>query len=138
MVSRATTSLSQIRERVAARHAEVLGQPPRIAPLDREVVAEQVQAATAQLRSSVTGDAPLPLDAIPEIMFTRARFPDLWQKINSASFGRTLPEKAGAGGDPACCADALSIAVMTNAPAPSALTAERRETSVIAAPPITR
>jgi alkylhydroperoxidase family enzyme len=69
-----------IRKRVEARHAEVLGQPPRILPLDREVVAEQVMADTAHLIAGVSGSAAtIPLPAIPEIMFTMCRFPDLWR-----------------------------------------------------------
>jgi len=35
-----------------------------------ETVDLQVQAATAKLRSSVTGDAPVPLDAIPDLSLT--------------------------------------------------------------------
>lgn len=70
------------RDRIDARHEEILGQPPRMLPLDRESVAEEVQAATALLRGGVVGaTAPLPLDAIPEIMFVMCRFPDIWQKI---------------------------------------------------------
>ncbi|MBW8785465.1 MAG: carboxymuconolactone decarboxylase family protein [Novosphingobium sp.] len=68
--------------RAAARHEEVLGQPPRLPPLDRQSVAEQVQADTQRLRGSVVADQPpLPLDAIPEIMFTMCRYPGLWQKL---------------------------------------------------------
>lgn len=67
---------------IAARHDEVLGQPPRLPPLDRASVAEEVQAATDHLRGgAVPGRAPLPLDAIPEIMFTMCRFPDLWRRL---------------------------------------------------------
>lgn len=73
-------------QRIEARHREVLGQPPRLAPLDRQTVADQVQAATQKLRGGVVGDAPpLPLEAIPEIMFTMCRFPDIWQKIMDLS-----------------------------------------------------
>jgi 4-carboxymuconolactone decarboxylase len=70
------------RSRIEARHNEVLGSAPRLPPLDRQSVAEQVQVATQKLRGAVTGASdPLPLDAIPEIMFTMCRFPDLWQRI---------------------------------------------------------
>lgn len=86
-------TLSDIRARIEARHAEVLGQPPRIAPLEREAVADQVQAATQVLRGGVVGDAPpLPLEAIPEIMFTMARFPGLWGKIMDLSVQIQGPE----------------------------------------------
>jgi 4-carboxymuconolactone decarboxylase len=63
------------------REQEILGKPPRIAPLDRESVADDVRAATNRLRGDIMGDAaPLPLDVIPEIMFTLCRWPDLWDK----------------------------------------------------------
>lgn len=75
-----------IAEASAARHAEVLGQPPRLPPLPRESVAEEVQAATQHLRGGVGGSgAPMPLEAIPEIMFTMCRFPDLWRKYMDLS-----------------------------------------------------
>ena len=76
------TVSSDIEGRIEARHREVLGQPPRIAPCDRESVAEQVQATTQRLRGGVVADQPpMPLDAIPEIMFTMCRYPDLWHRM---------------------------------------------------------
>ena len=73
---------STTRQQIAARHEQVLGQPPRIPPCDRESVAEEVQAATQRLRGGVVADQPpLPLEAIPEIMFTMCRYPDLWQRM---------------------------------------------------------
>ena len=69
-------------QRAAIRHDEILGQPPRIAPQPRAAVAAQVQAATQKLRGNViNGAAPLPLEAIPEIMFTMCRFPALWDRL---------------------------------------------------------
>lgn len=69
-------------ESMAARMEQILGQPPRMPPLDRESVAEQVQAATNRLRGGVVGDAaPMPLDAIPEIMFTLCKHQDLWDRL---------------------------------------------------------
>lgn len=71
---------------VRARDEEITGQPPRIPPLDRASVAEEVQAATAALRGGIVGDgAVLPLDIIPEIMFTLCRYPDIWDKIMALS-----------------------------------------------------
>lgn len=76
----------EVGKQIEARHKQVLGQPPRLPPLDRKSVAAEVQAATAHLRGGVVGDAPpMPLDAIPEIMFTMCRYPDLWQKIMDLS-----------------------------------------------------
>jgi len=72
----------EIRRQIEARHKEVLGQPPRIPPSDRQSVAEEVQATTQKLRGGVVADQPpMPLSAIPEIMFTMCRFPDLWHKM---------------------------------------------------------
>ena len=70
--------------RIEARHQEVLGQPPRIAPLDRASVAEEVQETTRRLSVGIGAPAstpPPPVAAIPEIMFTLCRFPKLWQPV---------------------------------------------------------
>lgn len=76
------TVSSDMRGRIEARHKEVLGQPPRIPPCDRQSVADEVQATTQKLRGGVVADQPpLPLEAIPEIMFTMCRFPKLWDKM---------------------------------------------------------
>lgn len=76
------TDKAALRSRIEARHAEVLGQPPRLLPLERESVADAVQATTQRLRGGVVADQPpMPLDAIPEIMFTMCRFPDLWHRM---------------------------------------------------------
>ncbi len=73
---------NEIHDMIEVRHREVLGQPPRLPPLDRRSVADQVQATTQRLRGGVVSDQPsMPLDAIPEIMFTMCRFPDLWHKL---------------------------------------------------------
>jgi 4-carboxymuconolactone decarboxylase len=70
------------RKQIEARHRDVLGQPPRVAPLERESVAAEVQATTQRLRGNVAaGRPPLPLDAIPEIMFTMIRYPAVWQRL---------------------------------------------------------
>lgn len=66
------------------RHANVLGQPPRIAPVDRDSVAQEVQSTTRNLISNISGrsDAPVPpIDTIPEIMFTLCKFPVIWQAV---------------------------------------------------------
>lgn len=70
---------------IELRHAEVLGKPPRIAPVDRRAAADEVQATTDRLLRGISGpsrDLPkMPIDTIPEIMFTLCRFPDLWQSV---------------------------------------------------------
>lgn len=69
-----------------AREVEIIGKPPRIRPLDRASVAEDLQKATNRLRSDIVGEAvPLPLEAIPEIMFTLCRWPDLWDRYMQLS-----------------------------------------------------
>lgn len=78
---------------VAARHEEVLGRPPRIAPLDRQSAAVEVQAVTNHLRGGVVSDAPpMPIDAIPEIMFTMHRYPALWAKLMDLTIQIQGPE----------------------------------------------
>lgn len=69
---------------IETRHAEVLGQPPRIAPVDRETAAANVQETTRRLIGSIAGRDDLPppsVDTIPEIMFTLCRFPVPWQAV---------------------------------------------------------
>ena len=73
-----------IRRHIEARHAEVLGQPPRIQPVERASVGEEVQATTQRLIKGIGGPAdmpPPPIEAIPEIMFTLCRFPVLWEAV---------------------------------------------------------
>lgn len=81
---------------IEARHREVLGDGPRIHPLDRNEVADQVQAVTAKLRGDIVGEGakPLPLDAIPEIMFTMARFPEVWDRYMALSMWLQGPDGA--------------------------------------------
>lgn len=73
---------NDIQRQIEARHKEVLGQLPRILPSDRQSVAREVQATTQKLRGGAVPDQPpMPLEAIPEIMFTMCRFPNLWDKM---------------------------------------------------------
>jgi len=68
--------------RAQQRHDEILGRPARVDPLDRQAAADLVHAATMKLRGNVVGDsAPMPLEAIPEIMFVMGKFTGLWEKI---------------------------------------------------------
>lgn len=76
------TADADMRSTTAARHEEVLGQPPRVAPLNRELIADQVTADTQHIRGAVLNkDSSVALDAIPEIMFTMCRVPSLWRKL---------------------------------------------------------
>jgi alkylhydroperoxidase family enzyme len=71
--------------RIEDRHAAVLGQPPRLPPVDREEVGAAVRAVTDRLLQGIARSGPdlatVPLEAIPEIMFTLCRYPQLWQSI---------------------------------------------------------
>jgi 4-carboxymuconolactone decarboxylase len=75
----------ELQAQIAARHEEVVGKPPRIPPVDRTQAAEEVQATTKRLLSSIAGPdralPAIPVDAIPEIMFTMCRVPELWQSL---------------------------------------------------------
>lgn len=73
-------------DHVEKRHAEILGMPQRIPTPDPQAVLPQVQAATNRLRQSVLPNAkPLPVDAIPQIMFTMLPYGELWEKIMDLS-----------------------------------------------------
>lgn len=75
----------EVMEQIGRREAEVLGKPPRIPPLDRAAAAVAVQEATYQLRKGIVGDTTrLPIEAIPEIMFTLCRYP-VWDKVMALS-----------------------------------------------------
>ncbi|MBU6268567.1 MAG: carboxymuconolactone decarboxylase family protein [Sphingomonadales bacterium] len=88
-----STANASLAERIAAREAEIIGKPPRIEPLDRMSVIDEVQAATAMLRGGVTGATePLPVDAIPEIMFVMERYPGIWHKLMTLSVQIQGPE----------------------------------------------
>ncbi len=71
---------------LAEREAEILGQPPRIPPLDRAEYEHKVRDVTRALRAGIVQDeTELSLDAIPEIMFTLCNHADLWSKIMALS-----------------------------------------------------
>lgn len=75
----------EVMQQIGEREAEVLGKPPRIPPLERAAVAAAVQETTYQLRKGIVGDAVrLPLEAIPEIMFTLCQYP-VWDKVMALS-----------------------------------------------------
>ena len=71
---------------IEQREAEILGAPPRIPPLDRAAYEHKVRDVTRALRAGIVrDDRELPLEAIPEIMFTLCHHPDLWGKIMALS-----------------------------------------------------
>lgn len=70
---------------VEARHAEVVGTAPRLAPLKPEQVAEAALANTINLRKAASRSAEVSMADIPELVFTLLRHPDLYQKIADLS-----------------------------------------------------
>ncbi|MCB2076161.1 MAG: carboxymuconolactone decarboxylase family protein [Novosphingobium sp.] len=86
--------LSGSQAATAAREQEVVGQAPRIPPVDREANAEAVIAPTGRLREAIVGkDAPpMTLDQIPEIMFTMCRWPELWERYMAVSIHLQGPQ----------------------------------------------
>jgi 4-carboxymuconolactone decarboxylase len=71
---------------IKQRETEILGQPPRIPPLDRVENEHKVRDVTRALRAGIVRDeTELSLEAIPEIMFTLCHHPNLWGKIMALS-----------------------------------------------------
>ncbi|WCT74430.1 carboxymuconolactone decarboxylase family protein [Sphingomonas naphthae] len=72
---------------IEAHEAAVLGQPPRLPVPPRHEVAEAAQEMSMRLRRGALGpDAqPIPLEDIPEIIFTLLRYPALWNLISDTS-----------------------------------------------------
>ncbi len=81
-----TTAQNQILAHIRAREAEIIGKPPRIAPVDRQSVAEEVQESTRRLRGALfTNAPPVALEVIPEIMFMLCRHQKLWDSVMALS-----------------------------------------------------
>ena len=73
-------------EMIKAREEQILGQPPRIPPLDRSTIAQVAAESTARLRKAAVKDGPpLKLEEIPEIVVTLLRYPALWEAICGVS-----------------------------------------------------
>jgi alkylhydroperoxidase family enzyme len=71
---------------IQRREADILGRPPRIAPLDRQSVAAEVQESTRKLRGALFANTPpLPLEVIPEIMFMLCKHQTLWDAVMALS-----------------------------------------------------
>lgn len=76
-----------INEHARLRQEEILGQPQRIAPLDRTAHAQDIMAATTALASEVAGVEldPIPLEYCPDIVTTLLRYPELWRRVSALS-----------------------------------------------------
>ena len=73
---------------IEARHAEVLGQHQRLAPLERNAESERMAYDYwCKLRRSIYGpdDKPPEGAKLPEIHFTMLRHPELWERISELS-----------------------------------------------------
>jgi alkylhydroperoxidase family enzyme len=68
-----------------ARHAEVLGAGPRIAPLEPEAIADAALANTASLRKAASRSADVAMGDVPELVLTLLRHPELYQRIADLS-----------------------------------------------------
>ena len=70
---------------IAARERLIFGKPPRLQPIDRARVAEAAKRNAAALRSAVSGShvdpESIPLERIPDVIFTMLRYPELWERI---------------------------------------------------------
>ncbi len=65
-----------------AREARVLGQPPRLLPLQSEEAISAALDLTARLRRAALGDtAPVDVAKMPDIMATLACHTDLWEAV---------------------------------------------------------
>lgn len=93
-----TTGPNQTLTHIRVREAEIIGKPPRIAPLDRQSVAGEVQESTRKLRGAlIAGAPPVALEVIPEIMFMLCRHQKLWDAVMALSMqlfeGGVLPPR---------------------------------------------
>lgn len=77
--------MDQQSSQTEARHAEVLGAPPRIGPLKPEEVAEAALANTISLRKASSKSPEVSMGDIPELVFTLLRHPDLYQRVADLS-----------------------------------------------------
>ena len=78
---------------IAARHAEIVGKPPRTVAVERDAIIEEVRAATSRLRADLFGDPnPLPDAHIPAIMFTMQPYGRIWERIMAMSMQLLGPD----------------------------------------------
>ena len=76
----------QVDAETLAREAQVLGAPPRIAPLEPEQAFELAMENTASLRKAASRSADnLSVADIPELVFTLLKHPELYQAIAGLS-----------------------------------------------------
>jgi alkylhydroperoxidase family enzyme len=76
---------------VAAREADILGKPPRIAPLPEDEVRFEAHASWTELRSNYAGMPvePGPIENTPKIFFTMLRREELWRAVSNMTIALT-------------------------------------------------
>lgn len=76
-----------IADRARARQEQIVGKPPRVAPLDKNIHGAEIVASTSRLRDAVAGAKlpPIPLEYCPEMVATLLRYPDLWERLAALS-----------------------------------------------------
>jgi len=76
---------------VAAREADILGKPPRIAPLPEDEVRSEAHASWTELRSNYAGMPvePGPIENTPKIFFTMLRREELWRAVSNMTIALT-------------------------------------------------
>ena len=74
-------------ERAKLRQEQVLGKPPRVAPLDKAEHGQDIVDSTSRLRDAVAGAQlpPIPLEYCPEMVATLLRYPELWERLAALS-----------------------------------------------------
>lgn len=75
-------------DRIAAREAEILGQPERITPLPRDELLSEAMDMWTDLRSNFAGQRVEPghPDDVPAIFFTVLRRRELWAALTEMTF----------------------------------------------------
>jgi alkylhydroperoxidase family enzyme len=78
-------SESEADEAVRRREELVLGQAPRIAPLNTPEIIEAAIRNTQELRKAAGSATPVTADTIPEFVTTLMRHPDLYYRLTAVS-----------------------------------------------------
>lgn len=69
------------------RQQQILGKPPRVAPLDKQTHAKTIVESTSRLAEAVACKElpPIPLEYCPEMVATLLRYPELWERLAALS-----------------------------------------------------
>lgn len=82
-----STEFEAAKQRGESRQAQILGRPPRIAPLDKKQFGDVIVQSTSHLRDEVACEKlpPIPLEYCPEMVATLLRHADVWERLASLS-----------------------------------------------------